>query len=71
MLDCFEGFSNRSDVDELVINNLSGCNCNNYKLNNKLKCSLIPDTTFYFAYSYLSTKFGVFLSKFKGDMHDS
>ena len=30
----FEGFSNRSNVDELVINNTSGCNCNNYKLNN-------------------------------------
>ena len=32
---CFEGFSNRSNVDELVINSMSGCNCNNYKLNMK------------------------------------
>ena len=32
----FEGFSNQSNVDELVINNVSGCNCNNYKFNNNL-----------------------------------
>ena len=32
----FEGFSNRSNIDELVINSMSGCNCNNYKLNNNL-----------------------------------
>ena len=25
-VDCFEGFSNRSKVDELVINSMSGCN---------------------------------------------
>ena len=30
----FEGFSNQSNVDELVINNTSGCNCNKYKLDN-------------------------------------
>ena len=35
-VDCFEGFSNESDVDELVINNTSECNCNNYKLDNNL-----------------------------------
>ena len=42
-VDYFEGFSNQSKVDELVINSMSGCNCksnklnnNNYKLNNKL-----------------------------------
>ena len=33
---CFEGFSNQSNNDELVINNMSGCNCKNYKLNNSL-----------------------------------
>ena len=33
-VDCFEGFSNWSNIDELVINNTSGCNCNNHKLNN-------------------------------------
>ena len=32
----FEGFSNWSNVDELVINNMSGCNCNSYKINNNL-----------------------------------
>ena len=32
--DHFEGFSNQSNVDELVISCTSGCNCNNYKLNN-------------------------------------
>ena len=31
--DHFEGFSNWSNVDELVINSMSGFNCNNYKLN--------------------------------------
>ena len=42
-VDHFEGFSNQSNIDESVINNLSGCNCknckrnnNNYKLNNNL-----------------------------------
>ena len=25
-VDCFEGFLNRSNVDELVINSMSGCN---------------------------------------------
>ena len=29
----FEGFSNKSNVDELVINSMSGCNYKNYKLN--------------------------------------
>ena len=32
-LDCFEGFSNRSNVDELVINSMSGCNYKNYITN--------------------------------------
>ena len=31
---CFKGFSNRSNIDELVISSTSGCNCNNYKFNN-------------------------------------
>ena len=31
-VDCFEGFLNWSNIDELVINNTSGCNYNNYKL---------------------------------------
>ena len=35
-VDHFEGFSNRHNNDELVINSMSGCNCNNYKLNNNL-----------------------------------
>ena len=35
-VDCFEEFSNWSNVDELVINSMSECNCNNYKLKNKL-----------------------------------
>ena len=30
----FEGFSNRTNVDEFVINSMSGCNYKNYKLNN-------------------------------------
>ena len=30
----FEGFSNLSNTDELVINNMSGYSCKNYKLNN-------------------------------------
>ena len=34
--DRFEGLSDWSDIDELVINNTSGCNCNNYKFNNNL-----------------------------------
>ena len=33
-VDCFEGFLNRSKIDELVINNTIGCNYKNYKLNN-------------------------------------
>ena len=33
-MDPFEGFSNRSNVDKLVINNTSGCNYKNYELNN-------------------------------------
>ena len=32
-VDCFEGFSNRSNVDKLVINSMSGCNYKNYQLN--------------------------------------
>ena len=42
-VDCFEGFSNQNNVDELVINSTSGCNYKNYKLNNnnyKLNYSL-------------------------------
>ena len=42
-VDRFKGFSNRSNVDELVINSMSGCNYKNYKLSNdnyKLKNSL-------------------------------
>ena len=31
-VDCFAGVSNRSNIDELVINSMSGCNCKNYKL---------------------------------------
>ena len=31
---CFEGFLNQTNVDELVINSMSGCNYKNYKLNN-------------------------------------
>ena len=34
-VDHFEGFSNWSNVDELVINSTSGCNYKNYKLINK------------------------------------
>ena len=33
-VDCFEEFSYWSNADESVINSNSGCNCNNYKLNN-------------------------------------
>ena len=29
-----KGFSNQSNIDELVINSMSGCNYKNYKLNN-------------------------------------
>ena len=53
-VDHFEGFSNRTNDDELVINSMSGCNCknyklynNNYKLDNNLawkQCSLILST---------------------------
>ena len=42
-VDCFKGFSNRSNADELVINSMSGFNYKNYKLNNnnyKLENSL-------------------------------
>ena len=40
-IDHFKGFSNRSNVDKLAINSMSGCNYKNYKLNNyKLKNSL-------------------------------
>ena len=50
-MDCFEGFSNRSNVDELVINNMSVCNCNNYKLHNnnyKLDNKLVFSNSEYF-----------------------
>ena len=33
-VDHFDGFLNQSNVDELVINSMTGCNCKNYKLNN-------------------------------------
>ena len=33
-VDCFEGFSNWNNVDKLMINSMSGCNCTKYKLNN-------------------------------------
>ena len=39
----FKGFSNQSNVDKLVINNMSACNYKNYKINNnnyKLENSL-------------------------------
>ena len=43
-VDRFEGFSNQSNIDELVINSISGRNCkncklynNNYKLNNNVR----------------------------------
>ena len=31
-VDVFKGFSYHSNINELVINNTSGYNCNNYKL---------------------------------------
>ena len=34
-MDCFEGFSNQSNIDKLMINSISGCNYKNYKLINK------------------------------------
>ena len=33
-VDHFKAFLNRSNVDKLVINSMSGCNYKNYKLNN-------------------------------------
>ena len=36
-VDRFKGFSNRSNVDKLVINSMSVCNYKNYKLNNNYK----------------------------------
>ena len=42
-VDCFKGFLNRSNVDELVINSMSGRNYKNYKFSNnnyKLKNNL-------------------------------
>ena len=42
-VDCFKGFSNRSNVDKLVINSMSGRNYKNYKFSNnnyKLKNNL-------------------------------
>ena len=42
-MDRCKGFSNRSNVDELVINSMSGCNYKNYKFRNnnyKLKNNL-------------------------------
>ena len=42
-VDRFKGFLNQSNVHELVINSMSGCNYKNYKLDNnnyKLKNSL-------------------------------
>ena len=34
-VDCFEGFLNHTNTDELVINSTSGCNYKSYKLINK------------------------------------
>ena len=48
-VDNFKGFSNRSKVDELVINTMSGCNYKNCKLNNNnynLKNSLARKQSF-------------------------
>ena len=75
-VDQFKGFSNQINVDELVINSTSGCNCNNYNNLAWKQCSLISNDFLFtsqtaFIYSYLSTKYGVFSSKFKGDMHDN
>ena len=72
----FEGSSNRSNVDELVINSTSGCNCNNYKLDNNLISGVLLFQTQFrlqiaFTYNYLYTKFGVLSSKFNGDVCDS
>ena len=39
-VDHFKEFSNWSNVDELMINSMSGCNYKNHKLNYKLKNSL-------------------------------
>ena len=42
-VDRFKGFSNQNNVEELVINSMSGCNYKNYKLSNnnyKIKNSL-------------------------------
>ena len=33
----FEGFPNWSNVDELVIYSINGCNCKTYKLNDNCK----------------------------------
>ena len=39
-VDHFKRFSNQSNIDELVINSMSACNCNNYKLNdNNYRCN--------------------------------
>ena len=36
----FKRFLNWSNIDELMINSTSGCNCNNYKFNNNnYKCN--------------------------------
>ena len=79
-VDHFKKFLSWSNVDELVINSTTGCNCNNYKnlimtITNLIitQCFLILSTfsQIPFTYSYLSRKYGVFPSTFKGDMHDS
>ena len=47
----FEGFSNQTNVDELVISSKCGCNCNNYKLsynNYKLNNNLVFSYSEYF-----------------------
>ena len=44
-VDRFEGFSNWSIVDELVINNTSGCNCN-------LTITLHENSVLYYACVY-------------------
>ena len=35
-VDYFKRFSNQSNIDKLMINSMIGCNCNNYKLNDKI-----------------------------------
>ena len=77
-VDHFEGFGLRLmnwwSIVWVDVTKKCKLNNNNYKLDNNLawkQCSLLFRTQIPFTYSYLSTKFGVFPMKFKGDMHDS